>query len=97
MDGIMEKIFMELKEVNSQLRLLNEKVDGLEVSKKAYLPKLLSFQEVCEYLGLGRAIVSKMIQTGELPSTRARNRIRVCEVDLLAYIEKNRKVAKHIK
>ena len=56
------------------------------------LPPLLSFQEVCDYLGLGHTIVSKMIQTGEISSTRARNRIRVFATDLRAYLEKNRKL-----
>lgn len=59
-------------------------------STEIILPPLLSFEEVCEYLGLGHTIVSKMIQTGEIPSTRARNRIRVFATDLRAYLESRR-------
>ena len=54
------------------------------------LPPLLSFQEVCDYLGLGHTIVSDMIKKGEIPHTRARNRIRVFATDLRAYLESRR-------
>ena len=54
------------------------------------LPPLLSFKEVCEYLGLGHTIVSDMIAKGEIPSTRARNRIRVFATDLRDYLDSRR-------
>ena len=58
------------------------------------LPPLLSFQEVCEYLGLGHTIVSEMIRKGEIPHTRARNRIRVYATDLRAYLDSRRVAGK---
>ena len=67
---------------------LNEK---MEMSiNDMILPPLLSFKEVCDYLGLGHTIVTQMIQTGEIPSTRARNRIRVFATDLRQYLESQR-------
>lgn len=54
------------------------------------LPPLLSFEEVCQYLGLGHTIVSEMIKNGEIPHTRARNRIRVYATDLRAYLDSRR-------
>lgn len=59
-------------------------------SDDCILPTLLSFKEVCAYLGLGHTIVSKMIQTGELPSTRARNRIRVYAADIKRYLDQRK-------
>jgi len=67
---------------------LNEKI---EMSQNTMiLPPLLSFNEVCEYLGLGHTIVSDMIKKGEIPHTRARNRIRVFATDLRAYLDGRR-------
>ena len=51
------------------------------------LPPLLSVEEVCTYLGLGRTIVTEMLRKGEIPHTRARNRIRVYATDLRAYLD----------
>lgn len=68
---------------------LAEKLD--ESKPEAILPPLLSFEEVCEYLGLGHTIVSAMIKKGEIPHTRARNRIRVYATDLRLYLD-SRKV-----
>lgn len=65
-----------------------EKLD--ESKSELILPPLLSFNEVCEYLGLGHTIVSKMIKIGEIPHTRARNRIRVYATDLRAYLDSNK-------
>jgi excisionase family DNA binding protein len=70
-------------------------VEKLEESQNdMILPPLLSFEEVCEYLGLGHTIVSQMIKKGEIPHTRARNRIRVYATDLKEYLDKRRVVGK---
>lgn len=75
-----------MKKVVSFNSNLAEKIEAIE-QDTMILPPLLSFQEVCDYLGLGHTIVSKMIQSGEIPSTRARNRIRVFATDLMVYLE----------
>lgn len=54
------------------------------------LPTLLSVEEVCEYLGLGKTTVYEMTRTGELPSIKIRNRIRISSEDLREYLESNR-------
>lgn len=54
------------------------------------LPTLLSVEEVCEYLGLGKTTVYEMIRTRELPSIKIRNRIRISSEDLREYLESNR-------
>ena len=53
------------------------------------LPPLLSFKEVCDYLGLGHTTVNDLIQKGEIPVRRvAKNRIRVLATDLRKYIDR---------
>lgn len=54
------------------------------------LPTLLSVEEVCEYLGLGKTTVYEIIRTRELPSIKIRNRIRISSEDLREYLESNR-------
>ena len=51
------------------------------------LPTLLSFKELCEYLGLGSTAVNSMLRKGELPYTRAKNRIRVYASDVKQYLD----------
>lgn len=51
------------------------------------LPPLLSFQETCEYLGIGHTTLNDMLRTGELHYTRVRNRIRIFATDIRAYLD----------
>ena len=55
------------------------------------LPKLLTVDDVCEYLGLGRTVVYETVRTGDIPHIRIRGRIRVSEDDLLDYLKKNKR------
>jgi len=66
-----------------------EKLEKIEYHE-SILPPLLSMKEVCDYLGLGQTVVTDMINKGEIPATKARNRIRVFATDLRAYLESRR-------
>ncbi len=68
-----------------------EKMDKQDSEDGRYLPPLLSIDEVCEYLGLGKTIVYEMVQKGEIPHIRVRSRIRVSADDLLGYLNARRK------
>lgn len=65
---------------------IDEKVNA----KVDVLPALLSVEEVCEYLGLGKTTVYEMTRTGELPSMKIRGRIRISSLDLREYLEQHR-------
>ena len=68
--------------------ILEEK---LEVAQgEMVLPPLLSIYEVCDYLGLGRTLVSEMLRKGEIPHTKIRNRVRIFATDLRAYLDKRK-------
>lgn len=55
------------------------------------LSPLLSIPEICQYLSLGKTVVYEMIQNGEIPHIRIRNRIRVSADDLKKYLEDNKR------
>lgn len=59
-------------------------------AKVDILPALLSVDEVCEYLGLGKTTVYEMTRTGELPSMKIRNRIRIASTDLKEYLNEKK-------
>ena len=62
------------------------------VSEPAYKQdlQLLSVQEVCELLGMGRSWVYQQIRSEELPSVQLGGSVKVLRKDLQAYIEQHR-------
>ena len=51
---------------------------------------LFSVMEVCEELGMGKSWVHRKIKSGEIPSIRLGNNIKVRREDLEEYLESNR-------
>ncbi len=67
---------------------LAEKLENMQQSEMtSILPPLLSIDEVCKYLGLGKTIVYEMIRKHEIPHLRIRNRIRISAADLKEYLD----------
>ncbi len=52
-------------------------------------PDLLSITDVCQELGMGKSWVYRRIQSGEIPSVRLGNNIKVRREDLEGYLEDN--------
>ena len=50
---------------------------------------LLSITEVCQELGMGKSWVYRRIQSGEIPSVKLGNNIKVGREDLEGYVEAN--------
>ena len=55
--------------------------------------QLLSVQEVCEALGMGKSWVYQQIRSGELPSIKLGGSIKVERTDLEEYLDKRRRRA----
>ena len=51
---------------------------------------LFSVMEVCQELGMGKSWVHRKIKSGEIPSIRLGNNIKVRRGDLQEYLESNR-------
>ena len=52
--------------------------------------ELLSIQEVCQELGMGKSWVYRRLKSGEIPSIRMGHNIKVRRKDLQEYLEDNR-------
>lgn len=52
--------------------------------------KLLSMQEVCEALGMGKSWTYRRIKSGEIPSVKLGRSIKVKREDLEEYLESRR-------
>ena len=52
--------------------------------------ELLSVAEVCQELGMGKSWVHRRLKSGEIPSVRLGNNIKVKREDLQEYLERSR-------
>jgi excisionase family DNA binding protein len=52
--------------------------------------QLLSVQEVCEVLGMGKGWVYRQIRNGRIPSIKLGGSVKVSRADLEAYLNRNR-------
>ena len=52
-------------------------------------PDLLSITQVCQELGMGKSWVYRRIKSGEIPSVKLGNNIKVRREDLEGYLEAN--------
>jgi excisionase family DNA binding protein len=50
-------------------------------------PDLLSIMQVCQGLGMGKSWVYRRIKSGEIPSVKLGNNIKVRREDLEGYLE----------
>jgi len=56
------------------------------------MDKLMSVEEVAEYLGLEYKTVYRLVRSGDLPAARIGRIYRVGQSDLLSYIERQKQV-----
>ena len=52
--------------------------------------QLLSVQEVCQQLGMGKSWVYRRLRSGEIPSVKLGRSIKVMRADLETYLEQHR-------
>jgi excisionase family DNA binding protein len=52
------------------------------------LKRYLSVKKICERLAVGKSLVYRLVQTGELPATRLGSKILIPEDGLLALLER---------
>jgi len=60
-----------------------------QVEVGAGSPDLLSITEVCQWLGMGKSWVYQRINSGEIPSVKPGDNIKVRREDLEGYLETN--------
>lgn len=51
------------------------------------MEKLLTRQEVCEYLGIGQSTLTRILADGEMTSIKFRNNVRFPESEILRYLD----------
>jgi excisionase family DNA binding protein len=81
-----------LEEIESALLKFEEALtgdSGLRPKERRNL-ELLSVAEVCQELGMGKSWVHRRLRSGEIPSVRLGNNIKVKREDLQEYIERRR-------
>ena len=78
-----------LQQLQSALRDFEETLKGQETSQ-ASRTELLSIEEVCQALGMGKSFAYKRIKNGEIPSIRLGRSIKVKRQDLEEYLESQR-------
>src|ERR671933_530281 len=57
--------------------------------------QLLTIQQVCQELGVGRSWVYQRINSGQIPSVQLGGNLRVEREDLEEYIQKHRRPSQH--
>jgi excisionase family DNA binding protein len=82
-----------LGELEEALAGFEEALGGQERSASPRMDrksKLLSMQEVCEALGMGKSWTYRRIKSGEIPSVKLGRSIKVKREDLAEYLESRR-------
>lgn len=82
-----------LGELEEALAGFEEALGGQERSASPTMDrdsKLLSMQEVCETLGMGKSWTYRRIKSGEIPSVKLGRSIKVKREDLEEYLESRR-------
>jgi excisionase family DNA binding protein len=66
------------------------KKSGTADDSNGRLPQLLSIDELCEVLGMGRSWIYRRLKSGEIPSVKLGRSIKVKRQDLEEYLESRR-------
>ncbi len=88
----LETLHQALEEVESALiefeEVISGEVKGRSVDRAE--SDILSIPELCQELGMGKSWVYRKIKSGEIPSIKLGDRIKVKRSDLEEYLESNR-------
>jgi excisionase family DNA binding protein len=83
----LEIALIEFEEILSQPERRSERPQPKEQGVGAGSPDLLSIMQVCQGLGMGKSWVYRRIKSGEIPSVKLGNNIKVRREDLEGYLE----------
>ena len=88
----LEAFHAALETLESALVEFEEGLDGGEAQRPESGTRfeLLSIEEVCQELGMGKSWVYKRLKTGEIPSVKLGHNIKVKREDLEQYLKNNR-------
>ena len=77
----LSRVFVEVKEP-----LQGPFHEGISMSAESQASQLLSVEEVCEVLGMGKSWVYRKIRSGDIPSVKLGGSIKVERTDLDEYL-----------
>jgi excisionase family DNA binding protein len=88
--------FESLKEIQSALEEVEETISGEAPhrSQERGELQLLSVDEVCQQLGMGKSWVYRRLRSGEIPSVQLGRSIKVRREELEAYLEQHRRAVR---
>ena len=82
----LSRVFVEVKEP-----LQGPFHEGISLSAESQAAQLLSVEEVCEVLEMGKSWVYRKIRSGDIPSVKLGGAIKVSRADLDGYVKNNRR------
>ena len=82
----LSRVFVEVKEP-----LQGPFHEGISLSAESQASQLLSVEEVCEVLGMGKSWVYRKIRSGDIPSVKLGGSIKVERADLDGYLKNHRR------
>ena len=87
----LEALHVALETLESSLVEFEEGLDGGGVQRREGGTRfeLLSIEDVCQELGMGKSWVYKRLKTGEITSIKLGHNIKVKREDLEQYLENN--------
>ena len=87
----LEGLHTALETLESALVEFEEGLEGGEIHRREGRTRfeLLSIEEVCQELGMGKSWVYKRLKNGEIPSVKLGHSIKVKSKDLEQYLENN--------
>ena len=89
-DETLNRIQQAFEVQRRALQALEEAIlQGFEKHSRDGDNRLLSVQEVCEQLGMGRSWVYNQIRSGELPSVQLGGTVKIKHEDLEEYIQRH--------
>src|SRR5215216_263851 len=89
-DETLKRIQQAFEVQRRALQALEEAIlQGFEKQSRDGDHRLLSVQEVCEQLGMGRSWVYNQIRSGELPSVQLGGTVKIKHEDLEEYIQRH--------
>ena len=88
----LEALHIALETLESALVEFEEGLDGggAQRPESATRFELLSIEDVCQELGMGKSWVYRRLKSGEIPSVKLGHNIKVKREDLEQYLKDNR-------
>jgi excisionase family DNA binding protein len=82
----LSRVFLEVEEP-----LQGPFHEGISMAGESQASQLLSAEEVCEVLGMGKSWVYRKIRSGDIPSVKLGGSIKVNRADLDGYVKTHRR------